>query len=121
MKAMLPVFSKKQMDAAHKKLQMEYAKVANEERKNVTRRIFKVMACALYEQFGFGKKRIAKVVRVMTEMLENSHNDGVFWEHVDKLVVDYLDIPFERDYTVKGQPYSESELEKKKQKGGHKP
>lgn len=121
MKAILPVFSKKQMEAAHKKLQIEYAKVADEERKNVTRRIFKIMACALYEEFGFGKKRIAKVVNVMTKMLEEAHNDEVFWEHRDKLVIDYLGIPFERDYTVKGQPYSESELEKKKQKGGHKP
>ena len=120
MKARRPYFSKNQMKVANQQLQAEYAKIAEKERSNVTRRIFKVMACALYEEFGFGKKRIARVINVMTKMLEESHNDEVFWEHRDKLVIDYLGIPFERDFTVRGQPYSESELAEKNEKGGRK-
>lgn len=121
MKARVPYFTNKQMKVAEQQLRMEYAKVAQKERDNVTRRIFKVLCVALHEEFGFGKGRLARTIGIMTDMLEQSHNDEVFWEHVDREVIDYLDIPFERDYTVNGEPISETELtEKAKEKGGRK-
>lgn len=122
MKARVPHFSNKQMKVAHQQLQNEYKKVAQQERDNVTRRIFKVLCVALHQEFGFGKGRLAKTIGTMTELLEQSRDDEVFWEHIDREVIDYLGIPFERDYTVNGEPYSASELDKKKERrGGHKP
>lgn len=121
MKARVPYFTNKQMKVAEQQLRMEYAKVAQKERDNVTRRIFKVLCVALHEEFGFGKGRLARTIGIMTDMLEQSHDDEVFWEHVDREVIDYLDIQFERDYTVNGEPISETELtEKAKEKGGRK-
>lgn len=40
--------------------------------------------------------------------------DEIFWEHIDREVIDYLGFPFERDYTDNGRVVSESDLLKKR-------
>ena len=54
--------------------------------------------------------------KVFTKMLEESSKDEVYWEHIDRVVVDKLGLPFERDYTNNGQVISESRLKLKEDK-----
>ena len=55
------------------------------------------------EKYGFGTKRLAALVDDFTAKLDESSKDEVFWEHIDKVVIDNLGIPFERDYTDRGR------------------
>lgn len=73
------------------------------ERDGLTRRLFKVMICSLHERFGFGEKRCLEALGMFTEVIERADNDEVYWEHIDRTVIDYLKMPFERDYTDKGK------------------
>lgn len=80
----------------------------NEEREkmnvDITRRIFKTIAVALHEEFGFGHDRLVKVINAMTEIIKRSDTNEVFWEHIDREVIDYLKLPFDRrDYTENGK------------------
>lgn len=59
---------------------------------------------ALYKDFGFGRDRCAKALKSMTEIIEHSDTDEVFWEHIDRVVIDKLKLEFEkRDYTDNGK------------------
>lgn len=40
----------------------------------------------------------------MTEIIEHSDTDEVFWEHIDRVVIDKLKLEFDkRDYTDNGK------------------
>lgn len=113
MKARVPHFTAKQMKIATKELEREYEKVRDKERNDMTRRIIKVILYVLHERFGFGIHRLARAFNGFNEMFEESDHDEVFWEHVDRVVIDKLGIQFERDYTENGKVISESDLEKR--------
>lgn len=66
-----------------------------EERHCMTRRVFKVLVYVLHNSFGFGVKRLNRTIDLMQELLDEM--DPVFWESLDKHVIDYLGIPFERE------------------------
>ena len=68
-----------------------------QESHNMTRRLLKVMAVSLNKHFGFGARRIWKVVQDMNGVVAERKNDPVFWEHVDKRVIDELKLRFERE------------------------
>ena len=40
---------------------------------------FKTIVFALYKDFGFGRDRCAKALKSMTEIIEHSDTDEVFW------------------------------------------
>lgn len=44
-----------------------------------------------------------KAFEEMTNVINHSNEDEVFWEHIDRQVIDTLEIPLERDYTEKGK------------------
>ena len=72
--------------------------------KEFTRRIFKLMCYCLNKDFKFGRGRCERLMMSITETLEQTKTDEVFWEHLDQAVIDEMGIPLERDYTEKGRP-----------------
>ena len=113
MKARVPVLSAKRKQEAVKELEREYEKVRDKERQDMTRRIIKVILYVLHERFGFGVHRLAKAFDGFNEMFDESDRDEIFWEHVDRVVIDKLGIQFERDYTENGKVISESDYDNK--------
>ena len=105
MKARIPVKLKKEAMAEINRLaDREYQKVKDKEINDLTRRIFKTIVFALHKDFGFGRDRCAKALKSMTEIVEHSDTDEVFWEHIDRVVIDKLKLEFDkRDYTDNGK------------------
>jgi len=105
MKARIPVKLKREAMAEINRLaDREYQKVKDKEINDLTRRIFKIIVFALHKDFGFGRDRCAKALRSMTEIVEHSDTDEVFWEYIDRVVIDKLKLEFEkRDYTDNGK------------------
>lgn len=105
LKARIPVKLKREAMAEINRLaDREYQKVKDKEIADATRRIFKTMIFALYQDFGFGRDRCAKALKSMTEIIKHSDTDEVFWEHIDSVVIDKLKLEFEkRDYTDNGK------------------
>lgn len=71
----------------------------DEERKHMTRRVYKALIYVLNTEFGFGVGRLKKTVDKMNEVLNESNNNTEFWRQLDHHVIDYLGIPFEREKT----------------------
>ena len=105
MKARIPVKLKREAMAEINRLaDREYQKVKDKEINDLTRRIFKTIVFALHKDFGFGRDRCAKALKSMTEIIEHSDTDEVFWEHIDRVVIDKLKLEFDkRDYTDNGK------------------
>lgn len=105
LKARIPVKLKREAMAEINRLaDREYQKVKNKEINDLTRRIFKTIVFALHKDFGFGRDRCAKALKSMTEIIEHSDTDEVFWEHIDRVVIDKLKLEFDRrDYTDNGK------------------
>ena len=100
MKARIPVKLKIEAMAEINRLaDREYQKVKDKEINDLTRRIFKTIVFALHKDFGFGRDRCAKALKSMTEIIEHSDTDEVFWEHIDKLKLEFD----KRDYTDNGK------------------
>lgn len=105
MKARIPVKLKREAMAEINRLaDREYQKVKDKEINDLTRRIFKTIVFALHKDFGFGRDRCAKALKSMTKIIEHSDTDEVFWEHIDRVVIDKLKLEFDkRDYTDNGK------------------
>jgi hypothetical protein len=78
------------------------AKVLNEYldglKEQTMRRIFKIMCVALHdEQFGFGHDRLAKLIGKISEISAESEHDEIYWNHIDRVVINELKLDFERE------------------------
>lgn len=102
MKARIPLSNKQKKDIMPE-LEMYAKRAIEEERNNLTRRLFKVMLVALHEEFGFGKVKLARALIKMVETIQKSDTDEVYWEHIDRLLIDKYKMKFERDYTSRGK------------------
>lgn len=63
--------------------------------KDCMRRFFKLACLALNQGFGFGTDRLQKFIVAAGEHAGNQ--DEIFWWHTDKLLIDQLGLPFERE------------------------
>lgn len=61
------------------------------------RRFFKLMCVALHEQFGFGRVRLAQAIAAIEKLSIEHEWDEIFWNHIDRVVVDELKLNFERE------------------------
>ena len=108
MKARIPRLSekdkKKIVAEAEHELKENWKRREDELSVELTRRIIKVFIYVMNERYSFGKKRLLQLIKKKKKKLEETKTDEVFWEHIDKVVIDYLKIPLERDYTEKGRP-----------------
>lgn len=121
MKARIPVKLKKEAMAEINRLaDREYQKVKDKEIADATRRIFKTIVFALHKDFGFGRDRCAKALKSMTEIVEHSDTDEVFWEHIDRVVIDKLKLEFDkRDYTDNGKVVNYEESDRNETQSGN--
>lgn len=87
MKARLPL-NRKHKDRIRQEVAVEYDRQGRE----MTRRIFKLFCLALNKQYGFGHDRLCKVMNLVSQMSAESTVDEAFWTHVDRAVVDQLNM-----------------------------
>ena len=122
MKARIPKISgndrKRLLSEVEIEVKKAWEKVEEEKTIDITRRVLKTIIYNLNTEYGYGIKRISRLFNSFTKMLEESNKDEVYWEHIDRVVVDKLGLPFERDYTNNGQVISESRLKLKEDKNG---
>ena len=120
MKARIPKISgndrKRMLSEVEIEVKKAWEKVEEEKTIDITRRVLKTIIYTLNTEYGYGIKRITRLFNSFTKMLEESRKDEVYWEHIDRVVVDKLGLPFERDYTNNGQVISESRLKLKEDK-----
>ena len=120
MKARIPKISgndrKRLLSEVEIEVKKAWEKVEEEKTIDITRRVLKTIIYNLNTEYGYGIKRITRLFNSFTKMLEESSKDEVYWEHIDRVVVDKLGLPFERDYTNNGQVISESRLKLKEDK-----
>lgn len=69
------------------------------QKNQMSRRFFKLSAVALNDRFGFGAMRIERFFNEIEQLILSAQEDEIFWEHIDKQVIDRLGFDFERDYT----------------------
>ena len=55
-----------------------------EESHNMSRRLFKLVAVALNELYGFGAKRNLELSQRVGNLIIEHQNDEIFWQHVDQ-------------------------------------
>ena len=89
--------NKKQREAIDEYIKTRGIEVYQNEAEGDFRRYYKLLAVALNEKFGFGKKRIQEVFEAISEVGKQREHDEVFWAHVDKVVIDQIGIEFERE------------------------
>ena len=122
MKARIPKISgndrKRMLSEVEIEVKKAWEKVEEEKTIDITRRVLKTIIYKLNTEYGYGIKRISRLFNSFTKMLEESSKDEVYWEHIDRVVIDKLGLPFERDYTNNGQVISESRLKLKEDKNG---
>ena len=120
MKARIPKISgndrKRMLSEVEIEVKKKWEEVEQEKSTDITRRVLKTMIYVLNTEYGYGIKRITRLFNSFTKMLEKSSEDEVYWEHIDRVVVVKLGLPFERDYTNNGQVISESRLKLKEDK-----
>lgn len=67
--------------------------------KELTRRIIKITCIALNREFGFGAKRLTRLVDAITTTAADNKQDELYWYHVDQIIKDELGLEFElEDY-----------------------
>lgn len=106
MKARVPRLSKSDKRKIKSEIKFEIDKMwkemEQEKEDDLTRRILKTFIYVMHEKHGYGVKRLAALVNDFTKKLEEADNDEVYWEHIDRVVIDKLKLPFKRDYTDNG-------------------
>lgn len=60
-------------------------------------RMAKLFIVVMHEEFGFGKDRANRFLNRLTTLLIESKNDPIYWEHVDRIVIDELKLDFDRE------------------------
>lgn len=55
-----------------------------EESNNMSRRLFKLVAVALNELYGFGAKRNLELSQRVGNLIIEHQDDEIFWQHVDQ-------------------------------------
>jgi hypothetical protein len=61
------------------------------------RRYFKIVFAMLHLDFGFGAERLNKALDGINRLSDEAKQDPIFWEHIDKLLIDEMKINFERE------------------------
>lgn len=102
MKARIPLTNRQKKDMMPE-IEMYARRAVTKERDDLTRRLFKVILIALHEEFGFRKVKLARAIYKMNEIIKRSDTDEVYWEHIDRVIIDKMKLDFVRDYTEKGK------------------
>ena len=96
MKARIPnaaKLTKKQLQA----VRSYSSQVVREDQERLMRRYFKLMCYVLNRDFGFGSKRCLSVIGGISRLSAEHDRDEIFWEHLDRVIVDEMKLDFKRD------------------------
>lgn len=97
MKARVSVLSKNQQKRALAEIDKMTDEVIEKKMAQVTRRLLKLVCHVLNEHFQFGKHRLSLVINEIGKLSTEHDDDELFYEHLDRIVIDYLGLPFERE------------------------
>ena len=61
------------------------------------RRVYKLLCVVLHELYGFGAGRLSAVLERLSSLSAEHDTDEIFWEHIDRVVIRELGIPFEEE------------------------
>ncbi|WP_042435924.1 hypothetical protein [Faecalispora jeddahensis] len=67
-----------------------------QESHNMSRRLFKLVAVALNELYGFGAKRNLKLSQRVGNLIIEHQDDEIFWQHVDQFC-DQMKLGYEHE------------------------
>ena len=99
MRSRIPL-NKDQQKVVRQTVREEFQKQGHE----MARRYFKLFCVALNRDYGFGRERLKKVIGEIEKTSSQSFDDPIFWTHIDKVCIDELKMPFEReDYAERGE------------------
>lgn len=96
MKAHIPAggrLSRKQMQAVREAA----GEVLRKQEQDHIRRIFKLLCVSLHESYGFGRRRLGNVLETIRRTAQEAETDEVYWAHVDRVVIDELQMDFARE------------------------
>ena len=61
------------------------------------RRLFKAFCYVMNRTYGFGKYRLGVAIGEIEKIMDECLTSEIFWEHLDRVVIDELGIEFERE------------------------
>ena len=96
MKARIPP-SKKEQKYIEKVAAMAAKEKLQEQQHGFTRRFYKLICYTLNREFGFGKGRLMKIINSINRTLTEHRDDVMFWNHLDRVVIDELGVKLERE------------------------
>ncbi len=92
MKARLPLNNK-----LKKRVREEVEQYYNNVGEEHSRRTFKLLFVILHQHFGFGTNRILKIMEKVADLSHERNQDEVFWAHIDRLLIEHLKLPLDRE------------------------
>lgn len=92
MKARMPM-STKQKTLIRQEIQKE---LDRQEQQRI-RREYKLLCVVLHELYGFGAGRLSAALNRLSSLSAEHDTDEIFWEHIDRVVIRELGIPFEKE------------------------
>lgn len=78
-------------------IQEEVRRELDKQEQGRIRRQYKLMCAALHELYGFGAGRLGAVLNRLSSLSAEHDRDEIFWEHIDRVVIHELGIPFEEE------------------------
>lgn len=91
MKANIPISSR-----MRKQLELAVREELQKGQYAATQRIFKLFCYVLHSKYGFSK-RCYIVIDEVRKLIEEQDENPVFWEQLDRYVIDQMGIPFDRE------------------------
>lgn len=79
------------------RIRNEVAEEMLKQTNDITSRVFKLFCVTLNKDFGFGQKRLVRLIRKIEEISKERDQDEVFWAHIDKYAIEYLGLEFKRE------------------------
>ena len=64
---------------------------------NLAQRICKFFCYVLHRDFGFGKDRLNRMLCGVVELMTETSEDELFWEHLDQVVIDECGLDFSHE------------------------
>jgi UDP-N-acetylglucosamine 2-epimerase len=98
MKAHIPLSGKMKKDALAE-IKLQVARERDKVTEQIVRRTLKLVLVELYDEFSFGNVRLNRIMKGVEDLTAKANEDEIFWEHIDRQLIDQLGLKFERDYT----------------------
>ena len=92
MKARMPMPTKQKA-----LIRQEIRRELDRQEQQRVRREYKLLCVVLHELYGFGAGRLSAVLNRLSSLSAEHERDEIFWEHIDRVVIRELGIPFEEE------------------------